>query len=505
VFFKYGRKSAANKENSIIIFGAGEAGKFLANMLAYDRSKNKKIVAFIDDNPELHGRRIKGYPVAGGRNIVSDAVRKYKADEIIIAIPHVDNSNFRQIVELCCASGCRVRRFANMSDLNMTDLSKATITDINIEDLLGRAPVKLDMKGVGKMLSGRVVLVTGGAGSIGSEICRQVLSFDVEKVVIYDANENELFKIGLELNEKHGGRFEMVIGNIKDRSRLDEIMGQYRPQIVFHAAAYKHVPMMELNPMEAVGNNVMGTYHVMHSAAAYGVERFALISTDKAVNPTSVMGATKRIAELLCKSMSDLSKTTKFSAVRFGNVLGSNGSVITVFKEQIRKGGPITVTDREIQRYFMTIPEAVQLVMEASSISKGGELFVLDMGEMIKIYDLALTMIRLSGLEPEKDIKIEISGLRPGEKLYEELQMHTESLIKTANDRIFFFKADQIRQEEFQTQFDRLSAAFDHRDLAMLLRQMKRLVPTYSESAYVLGTYKHNDPDEDTNDKRQAD
>jgi FlaA1/EpsC-like NDP-sugar epimerase len=471
---------------NVIIYGAGEAGKFLASMLSVDRSKNITIVAFIDDNKELHGRRVKGYMVAGGRESIASAVKKYRAQQIIIAIPHVDNINFREIVELSCKSGCQVRRFANMSDLNINDLSKATIHDINVEDLLGRKPIKLDLHGVNDQLKHKVVLVTGGAGSIGSEICRQLLRYDTQKVIILDINENGLFKIGNELRPKYEGRFKTVVGSIKDKTRLDEILDQYEPHIIFHAAAYKHVPMMETNPIEAVANNVIGTKNIMVSAIEHHVENFTMISTDKAVNPTNIMGATKRITELLCKYMNSLGSGTKFSAVRFGNVLGSNGSVIPIFEEQIRKGGPVTVTDREIQRFFMTIPEAVQLVMEASSISRGGELFVLDMGKMIKIYDLATTMIRLSGLEPEKDIKIEISGLRPGEKMYEELQLNSEELSKTSNDRIFVFRSDTYDAAKFEADFEKLMNAFDKRNLEKILQQMEKMIPTYKRSKYIL-------------------
>jgi FlaA1/EpsC-like NDP-sugar epimerase len=480
----------------IIVFGAGEAGKFLAAKLAYDSSRKMKIVAYIDDNPQLHGRYIKGCPVAGGRNDIAAAVKKYRADSIIIAIPHVDNSNFREIVELCCKTGCKVQRFANLSDLNMSDLSKATINDINIEDLLGREPVKLSLKGVHDLLLEKVVLVTGGAGSIGSEICRQVLAFGAGKVIALDIHENGLFALGNELRKKYPGRLETVVGSIKDKARLDEVMAKYRPNIVFHAAAYKHVPMMEQNPIEAVANNVYGTYNTMLSAVEHQVENFTMISTDKAVNPTNVMGATKRITELLCKWMSVKCSQTKFSAVRFGNVLGSNGSVIPIFEEQIRKGGPVTVTDREIKRYFMTIPEAVQLVMEASSISKGGELFVLDMGTMVKIYDLAVAMIRLAGLEPEKDIKIEITGLRPGEKMYEELQMDTESLTKTSNDRIFVFDSEHFDAAKFERDFKNLDAAMKSRDLKAILTQIKELVPTYLTSDYIHAKYLRKEPPE---------
>jgi FlaA1/EpsC-like NDP-sugar epimerase len=485
LLYRYLKAFRKKGVTNIIVFGAGDAGRFLENMLTYDKTKRMRVVAFIDDNPALHGKKVRGCPIYGGRESVSEAVAKFKADEIIIAIPHVDNSTFREIVELCCQSGARVRRFANMSDLHITDLSKATINEIEIDDLLGRAPVSFHLSGVAEMLYGKVVLISGGAGSIGSEICRQVLGFDIRKLVIFDMNENGLFMLGNELNRKYKGKFETVVGSIKDKVRIDEIMQIYRPQVVFHAAAYKHVPMMECNPIESIANNVFGTENLMLSAIEYNVERFTIISTDKAVNPTNIMGATKRITELMCKYMNSISNTTRFSAVRFGNVLGSNGSVIPLFQEQIRMGGPITVTDMDIQRYFMTIPEAVQLVLEASSFSKGGELFVLDMGEMIKIYDLATTMIRLSGLQPEKDIKIEIVGLRPGEKLYEELHFDTESLHKTDNERIFLFMSDNVDFERFKSDFDKLRAGFQARKMGRILEQMKRLIPSYAESEYI--------------------
>jgi FlaA1/EpsC-like NDP-sugar epimerase len=490
IFLRYVElgNSSEKVRKRIIIFGAGEAGRFLADTLAFDRDKGIRIVAFIDDNKELIGKKVKGYPVVGDRNYVREAVKLYNADEIIIAIPHVDNSSFREIVELCCQSGCKVRRFANMSDLNMSDLSKATITEINIEDLLGREPVKLDLDNVSEMLRNKVVMVTGGAGSIGSEICRQVLSFGVAHLVVFDISENGLFMLENSLAENYQGKFSTVVGDIKDKARLNEIMDMYAPQIIYHAAAFKHVPMMERNPIEAVSNNIFGTRTVVLAAIDHHVECFIMISTDKAVNPTNVMGATKRITELLLKYMSSLKTKTKFSIVRFGNVLGSNGSVIPLFTEQIKKGGPITVTDRDIKRYFMTIPEAVQLVLEASSISKGGELFLLDMGEMVRIYDLAVTMIRLSGLEPEKDIKIQIIGLRPGEKMYEELRMGTESMSKTSNDRIFVFRSDIDDIEKFRTDLDKLYRAYESRDTDQILRQIEALIPTYKRSNYLKNT-----------------
>jgi FlaA1/EpsC-like NDP-sugar epimerase len=464
----------------VMIIGAGDAGKYLVEMLRNDKNKNLFPVAFIDDNPNLNGKMIKGLKVVGNRSLISFAAEKYKADVIIIAIPFVDNSTIRDLFSLCSKTNCSVKRFGNMTTFTEAGLSKATINEIRVEDLLGRDVVKLDLKSVSDYIKGRTVLVSGGAGSIGLELCNQICNYDAKLVIIFDICENKLFEADIELSKKYPKtQFVTCIGSVQDRARLREVFDMYKPQIVFHAAAHKHVPMMEINPQEALKNNVMGTLYLVEQAIKFKADRFILISTDKAVNPTNIMGASKRVAEMLIQRANAWG-TTKFSAVRFGNVLGSNGSVVPLFKKQIQAGGPITVTDRKIKRYFMTIPEAVQLVLETGAISKGGEIFVLDMGEPVNIYDLAVSMIRLSGLQPEKDIKIEITGLRPGEKLFEEISLSDEIVSKTDNERIFVLKADGNPPVMFEAEFDKLCQSIDNRDFPAAFNEVGVLVPTFN-------------------------
>jgi FlaA1/EpsC-like NDP-sugar epimerase len=465
----------------VIIMGAGDAGSYLADILRNDKSKNMYPVAFIDDNPELTGKMIKGLRVIGNRSLIPYAAEKYKADIIIIAIPFVDNSTIRDIFGLCNEANCIVRRFGNMTTFTDEALRKATINEINVEDLLGRDVVKLDLKSVSDYIRGRTVLVSGGAGSIGLELCNQILNYKAELVVIFDISENNIFRAEIELSKKYPRtQFVSCIGAIQDRSRLREVFEKYRPSVVFHAAAHKHVPMMESNPQEALKNNVMGTLNMVEMTIKCKADRFILISTDKAVNPTNIMGATKRVAEMLIQRANAWGSTS-FSAVRFGNVLGSEGSVVPLFKRQIQAGGPVTVTDKRIKRYFMTIPEAVQLVLEAGAISKGGEIFVLDMGEPVYIYDLATSMIRLSGLVPEKDIKIEITGLRPGEKLFEEISLTDETVTRTENDRIFILKASGNPPVLFEAEFDKLCQSIDNRDFNTAFSKVHVLVPTFRD------------------------
>jgi FlaA1/EpsC-like NDP-sugar epimerase len=436
------RTEKASDQKRAIIFGAGHAGKYLVDMLNYDKSKKMIPVAFIDDNPKLERRRIKGLLVVGPRMLIPYAAKKYNAEIIVIAIPFVDNSTIREIFNLCCEANCTVKRFGNMSNLAFDGLSKSTINEVRVEDLLQREEVRLDLKSVSDLIKDKVVLVTGGAGSIGSELCRQIMHYGPKLLVILDFNENGLFDISMELKQKHHkSTFEICLNSIRDKDILNTLFGKYKPNIVFHAAAHKHVPMMEGNFREALLNNIVGTQNVVDASIANNVERFMLISTDKAVNPVNIMGATKRVAELIIQRKS-IPGHTLFAAVRFGNVLGSHSSVVPIFQKQLRSGGPITVTHKDITRYFMTIPEAVQLVLESASIMLGGETFVLDMGEPVNIYDLATTMIKLSGLEPGKDIKIEVTGLRPGEKLHEELRLPDEIAVKTSNDKIFMLKSD---------------------------------------------------------------
>ena len=472
------RSKKCNMER-VIVMGAGDAGKYLADMLKSDKSKRMYPVCFIDDDPALNGKIIKGLKVVGNRTLIPYAAQKYRASVVIVAIPFVDNSTIRDIFNLCSEAGCSVKRFGNMTTFTADGLSKATINEIRVEDLLGRDVVKLDLKSVSDYIAGKTVLVSGGAGSIGFELCNQILNYQAKLVVIFDINENKLFDAEMELIQKYPKtQFVTCIGSIQDRARLREVFELYKPQIVFHAAAHKHVPMMELNPQEALKNNVMGTLYMVEMAIKYKVDRFTLISTDKAVNPTNIMGATKRVAEMLIQRANAWGGT-RFSAVRFGNVLCSNGSVVPLFKKQIQAGGPVTVTDKNIKRYFMTIPEAVQLVLEAGAFARGGEIFVLDMGEPVNIYDLAVSMIRLSGLQPEKDIKIEISGLRPGEKLFEEISLCDEIVTKTNSERIFVLNANDNPPVVFEAEFDKLCQYIDSRDFSSAFNKVGVLVPTF--------------------------
>lgn len=468
----------------VIIIGAGDAGKYLVEMLRNDKTKNQYPVAFIDDNPDLVGRTIKGLKVVGSRELIPYASDRYNADVIIIAIPFVDNSTIRDIFRLCCEADCNVYRFGNMTTFTQAGLSKATINSVRVEDLLGRDVVKLDLRTVSAYIAGQTVFVSGGAGSIGFELCNQILNYNAKLVVIFDISENSLFHAETELSKKYPKtQYVTCIGSIQDRARLRELFEQYKPSIVFHAAAHKHVPMMEINPQEALKNNVMGTVNMVEVAIKEKVKRFVLISTDKAVNPTNIMGATKRVSEMLIQRANAWG-STQFSAVRFGNVLGSNGSVIPLFTKQIQEGGPLTVTHKKIKRYFMTIPEAVQLVLEAGSLSIGGEIFVLDMGEPVNIYELAKSMIRLSGLQPGKDIAIEITGLRPGEKLFEEISLSDEVVSKTQNERIFVLNANNKPAFIFEEEFDKLCQSIDKRDFHTAFNEVGLLVPTYHRKDY---------------------
>ena len=465
-----------------IIFGAGSAGKYLVDMLNQDRSKQLKPVAFIDDDPRLERKRIKGLLVVGPRMLIPYAAKKYNAEVIIIAIPFVDNSTIREIFNLCNEANCTVKRFGNMSNLKFEGLAKSTINEIRVEDLLQRDVVRLDLESVSELVKGKTVLVTGGAGSIGSELCRQIMNYRPRLLVILDFNENGLFDITLELRKKYyEGAFETCLANIRERDVMNEVFRKYRPDIVFHAAAHKHVPMMEGNLREALLNNVAGTNNVVEASIACGVERFMLISTDKAVNPTNIMGATKRIAELLIQQK-NRSGDTRFAAVRFGNVLGSHSSVVPIFQRQLQAGGPITVTHKDITRYFMTIPEAVQLVLESASIMQGGEIFVLDMGEPIRIYDLATTMIKLAGLVPEKDIKIEVTGLRPGEKLHEELCLPEETVITTSNNKIYMMRPECSEPDmESDALLAELLDSINGKGQARICELVQRLVPSLQD------------------------
>jgi FlaA1/EpsC-like NDP-sugar epimerase len=434
----------------------------------------------VDDDFKKYRGKIHGVPILGTREDIHRIVREKKIDEILIAMPSVSKQKIREIVDICKGTKCSLKTLPGVYEIidGRVDIKK--IRDIQIEDLLGRPPVEVDLESISDYLTNETILVTGGGGSIGSELCRQIASFSPKKLIVFDIYENSVYELQHELERKYGNglNLQICIGSVRDKNRLKQIFRTYKPQIVFHAAAHKHVPLMESNPMEAIKNNVFGTINVAECADEYRAKRFVLISTDKAVNPTNIMGATKRIAEMVIQAKDRKSKT-EFVAVRFGNVLGSNGSVIPLFRKQILEGGPVTVTDSEIIRYFMTIPEAVQLVIQAGAMAKGGEIFVLDMGEPVKIKDLARDLIKLSGFEPDVDIKIEYTGLRPGEKLYEELLMAEEGLRETKHEKIFIGKPvfndlDQLRKE-----IEMLKAVLMKEDKELMEVVVRKLVPGY--------------------------
>lgn len=466
-----------------LVYGAGEAGNYLLENVRLKHARTMKLIGYIDDNEKLWGQKIGGLNVFGGGERLEELVRKYNVREVIIAIPSASSDFIRGVFRRCSAMGVVVKRYGTLDDVTSEDFIRAPIKTLDFEKLLRRDSVKLNMDVVKRFVSGKTVLVTGGVGSIGSEICRQALKCGAARVIIVDINENGLFFIKNELDEAgYSGRFEVLLGSIRDRSRMHEVFIEYRPQIVFHAAAHKHVPMMEGNPKEAIKNNVLGTINVANESIVSHVEKFILISTDKAVNPTNIMGASKRIAEMAIQVM-NRGVATDFAAVRFGNVLGSNGSVVPYFEQQIEQGGPVTVTHREMKRYFMTIPEAVQLVLEAGAMATGGEIFVLDMGKPVYIYDLACDMIRLHGMEPNRDIEIKITGLRPGEKLFEEISLAEEDTTKTANDKIYINKPVAYDEAAFSCQIKALEYALANEDLNVVFDRVKELVPTFSHDA----------------------
>lgn len=421
----------------VLMIGAGDAGAIMIKEIKGHPESCQKVVAALDDNPEKIGKRIAGVKVVGETSQVRRICRKYGIDDIIVAIPSANRKAIRQIVTECNKTRCKVKILPTIQDLINEKVSISTLRDVDIDDLLGRDPVQVNLREISGYIEGKIVLISGAGGSIGSELCRQVARFHPRRLIAMDIYENSVFELSGELKRNYPNlELETIIASIRSKNRLDEIFNQYRPHIVFHAAAHKHVPLMEKNPGEALLNNIVGTKNMMDVAEKYMAEKFVMISTDKAVNPTNVMGATKRTAEMILQEKSKTSKTN-FVAVRFGNVLGSNGSVIPIFRKQIAAGGPVTVTHPDITRYFMTIPEAVQLVIQAGAMARGGEIFILDMGEPVKIMDLAENIIRLSGYVPNEDIEIKITGLRPGEKLYEELLLDEEGIEKTAHDKIY--------------------------------------------------------------------
>ena len=420
---------------------------------------NQKVVCVIDDNPSKKGKYIHGIRIVGGRDMIQEAAKKYDAEEIILAIPSAGNKATRDILRICNLTDCKLNILPGMYQLINDEVGVSNLREVSIEDLLGRDAINIDMESVGQYVSNKRVLVTGGGGSIGSELCRQIAAHNPKLLIIFDIYENNAYEIQQELIRKYPNlKLEVLIGSVRNTSRIESVMEYYRPEVVFHAAAHKHVPLMEDSPNEAIKNNVFGTYKTARAADKYGVKKFVLISTDKAVNPTNIMGASKRMCEMIVQTFSKYSRT-EYVIVRFGNVLGSNGSVIPLFKKQMEAGGPVTVTHPDIIRYFMTIPEAVSLVLQAGAYAHGGEIFVLDMGEPIKIADLAKNLIRLSGYTLGVNMEIKYTGLRPGEKLYEELLTKEEGLQKTANDLIFIGKPLEFDEVHFLSQLRELEKA----------------------------------------------
>ena len=481
-----------NFMKKVIIYGAGAAGNHYLSRLVDNPDEGLCPVCFMDDNPDLWGKKVGGIRVFGGLDRLGEAIDLYHAEVLVVAVATPGTELVHSVLEVCKDRYCAVKKFALVDDLyentppEQIPMSSLDLRPVDLEELLRRDSVNLNMQAVESFVKGKTVLVTGGAGSIGSELCRQALRFGAGRVIIFDIHENGLFDIGNELGKLYGTeRYETVLGSVRDRARLREVFGKYHPAVVFHAAAHKHVPMMEINPREAIKNNVFGTVNVAQEAICHECEKMILISTDKAVNPTNIMGASKRVAEMVLQMFDSQSEKTDLAAVRFGNVLGSNGSVVPFFLKQIESGGPVTVTHPEMKRYFMTIPEAVQLVMEAGAMAAGGEIFVLDMGEPVKIYDLACDLIKYSGLRPNKDIKIVFTGLRPGEKLFEELRLEEESTTRTANKKIFINKPIERDVDEFAKTVKRLQNSIHEENINEMFDLVRELVETFQhDKAY---------------------
>lgn len=478
IAMRYGGKQSTDADmvNTLII-GAGDAGATIAREIERYHKRSRKIIGFIDDDEAKFNRLMGGVRILGNRHDIPSIVKENKVKEIIIAMPSVTRNEIRNIMEICSPLKCKVNTLPGMYQLLDDEVLVSHLHPVSIEDLLERDEVRLDMDIVEHYIRDKVVLVTGAGGSIGSEICRQIMRVGPKMLLLLGHGENSIYLINQELkNIYKDGPIIPIIADIRDKQQLDQIFTQYNPQVVFHAAAHKHVPLMEIQPMAAVLNNIYGTRNVADVAGRHGVERFVMISTDKAVNPTSVMGATKRVAEKVIISMND-TYDTKYITVRFGNVLGSRGSVIPLFKKQIEAGGPVTVTDPEMTRYFMTIPEASQLVLQAGAMGKGGEVFLLDMGEPVKIIDLARNMIRLSGLEPDKDIHIKITGLRPGEKKYEELLTSEEGTNRTNHTKIFEAALDTVDRDWLMEKIGTFDSCETDMDVIGVLQD---IIPTYT-------------------------
>ena len=504
------RGSPGVPEKNVMLIGAGSSGQMILRDITKAKEVQDRVVCIIDDNPNKWNRTMEGVPVVGGRDEILSSVEKYKVDKIYLAIPSATAEQKRDILNICSQTDCELKQLPGIYQFLVGEIAVSKMKDVSVEDLLGREPIRADLQEVFEYINGKTVLVTGGGGSIGSELCRQIAGHSPRRLIIFDIYENNAYDIQLELRKKYPNLdLVTLIGSVRDSRRMYDVFEEYRPQIVYHAAAHKHVPLMEDSPCEAIKNNAIGTYKTAYAAMVHGCERFVLISTDKAVNPTNIMGASKRLCEMIIQSFDrkikegrageipqlfthegteDADKDgtgivyknirTEFVAVRFGNVLGSNGSVIPIFKRQIESGGPVTVTHPDIIRYFMTIPEAVSLVMLAGTYAHGGEIFVLDMGSPVKIVDLARNMIRLSGYKPDVDIKIEYTGLRPGEKLYEEKLMSEEGLKKTDNNMIHIGCPIPFDEDAFMVQLDKLMQ-YAYSNRSDIRKYVEEMVSTY--------------------------
>ena len=476
-------KNQDNKANNLLIIGAGMGAREIIIAIKNNMRDKYNIVGIIDDDISKINHYILGVKVLGTRYDIPKIAKEKNVELIFFAINKIDAISRRKILEICQETGVKTRVLPTTEEVITKQGAMNSLRDVQIEDLLGRDPVHLDNKNINSLIKNKTVLVTGGGGSIGSELCRQIVKYDPKRLVIVDIYENNLYDIEMELRAEYPKlNLEAIVASVRDKARLNNVFETYKPEIVFHAAAHKHVPLMEKSPLEAIKNNVFGTYNVVNCADEYGVEKFVLISTDKAVNPTNIMGASKRVCEMIVQAKNKVSKT-EYVAVRFGNVLGSNGSVIPLFKKQIERGGPVTVTHKDITRFFMTIPEAVQLILQAVTYAKGGEIFVLDMGEPVKIYDLAVSLIKLLGYEPNVDIPIEITGLRPGEKLYEEILMSEEGLTSTKHNKIFITEPMSITMEELEEKLEKLKELLklEKDENSEVKKYIKEIVPTFKE------------------------
>ena len=506
LLFERIKRDRSQSASRVMLIGAGSAGQLLLRDLNRAKELDDQVCCIIDDNPNKWGRYIDGVPIVGGRDDILHNAQKYRIDKIYMAIPKASAEARRDILNICSETQCELKNLPAMYQLAKGEVTVGQMKKVEVEDLLGRETIRVNMDEIFAFLSGKVILVTGGGGSIGSELCRQIAKHNPKQLIIFDVYENNAYAIQLELREKYPDlNLEVLIGSIRDTSRLDFVFSTYRPDVVYHAAAHKHVPLMEDSPCEAIKNNAIGTYKTAYTAMRYGVQRFVLISTDKAVNPTNIMGASKRLCEMVVQTFDRMIKEgkadrlpqlhlrqedsgehgltrkprTEFVAVRFGNVLGSNGSVIPIFKKQIEKGGPVTVTHPDIIRYFMTIPEAASLVLQAGTYAKGGEIFVLDMGSPVKIDTLARNLIKLSGFRPDVDIKVEYTGLRPGEKLYEEKLMNEEGMRTTPNHLIHIGSPIPFDTEAFLENLQSLMAASYEERIPDIRELVARIVPTY--------------------------